>query len=304
MRIRVGGLELANPVLVASGTFGYGTEVASLVPVGRLGGIVTKTVTLEARQGNPPPRMVETPSGLLNAIGLQNVGVEAFLREKLPSLRALDCAVVVSIGGRTPEEFRQVAGELAGAEGVDALEVNISCPNVREGGMEFSQDPALAARVVGGVRKAWSGPLWVKLSPNVTSIVEVARACREAGADALTAINTLLGLSVDPWTERPRLAVGFGGLSGPAIRPVALARIRQLHVGVGGDLVGVGGITSGEEALEFLLAGARAVQVGSASFPDPAAAVRILEELEAALAAKGVRSVEEVVGRLRWPGED
>jgi len=299
----VGRVRLANPVLAASGTFGYGTEAPALTQARRLGGIVTKTVTLEPRGGNHPHRLVETPSGLLNSIGLQNVGVDAFVDEKLPPLRRLGPAVIVSIGGRTAHEFAEVAAKLAAHDGIAALEINISCPNVREGGMEFSQNPGAAREVVAAVRGRTELPLWAKLSPNVTAIDDIGRACLDAGADALTAINTVLGMVIDTETRRPALSTGYGGLSGPAIRPVAIARVRRLYRALGAEIVGVGGVAAADDVVQFLLAGARAVQVGSAFFADPVAGARAVDCLVDYMKRHGVRRVSDLVGALRWEEE-
>ncbi len=296
LKVRLGPLELSNPVLTASGTFGYGAEAPELTRVERLGGIVTKTVTLEPRSGNPPPRLFETPSGLLNSIGLQNVGVDRFLEQTLPELRSLGPPIVVSIGGRRQEEFVETARRLSGAAGVAALEINISCPNVKEGGLEFCQVPEAAAAVVSAVRKAVRLPIWAKLSPNVTKIGIVARACEEAGADGITAINTLVGLSVDPRTRRSRLAAGIGGLSGPAIRPVALAKVREVVRSTRLPVIGAGGIVTAEDALEFLVVGATAVQIGTASFRRPGAGAEVVLGIERFLIENGLASVEDLIG--------
>jgi dihydroorotate dehydrogenase (NAD+) catalytic subunit len=301
LSVEVGGVPLSNPILAASGTFGYGLEASTLTQAPRLGGIVTKTITLEPRSGNRPRRLAETPSGLLNSIGLQNVGVEVFLQEKLPALRDLGPTTVVSIGGRTEEDFAEVARRLSKAPGIAALEINISCPNVRHGGMEFSQSPEAARRVVTGVRRQTDLPLWAKLSPNVTAIETIGAACMEAGADALTAINTLLGLVIDVEAREPKLATGFGGLSGPAIRPVAVARVHHLHRSLGVPVVGVGGIAEAVDVVEFLLAGASAVQIGSAFFADPNAGTRILDGLSEFMRKHEVRRVRDLVGAVRWP---
>jgi dihydroorotate dehydrogenase (NAD+) catalytic subunit len=301
LSVHVGHVRLSNPILAASGTFGYGTEAPSLTGADRLGGIVTKTVTLEPRAGNPPLRLTETPSGLLNSIGLQNVGVDVFLNEKLPPLRDLGTRIIVSIGGRTEDEFAGVAQRVGREQGIAALEVNISCPNVREGGMEFSQSADAAHRVVAKVRERTDIPLWAKLSPNVTSIEEIGRACLDAGAGALTAINTLLGLAIDVETRQPRLATGFGGLSGPAIRPVAVARVHHLYRKLHAPIIGVGGITTGSDVVEFLLAGASAVQVGSAFFTEARAGVRALEGLSDYLSRHGLDRVSDLVGGVQWP---
>lgn len=296
LAVDVGSVRLPNPVLTASGTFGYGIEAPDLTAVRSLGGIVTKTITLEPRAGNAPPRIAETPSGMLNSIGLQNVGIDRFLSEKLPELHILGIPVIVSIGGKQAGEFAELARRLDGRPEVAALEVNISCPNVAEGGLEFCQVPSAAASVVAGVRSATSLPIWTKLSPNVTSIGAVARACEEAGADALTAVNTFVGLSVDIRSRRSRLWRGTGGLSGPAIRPLALAKAREVVLASRLPVIGVGGIVSSDDVCEFLIVGARAVQVGTANFRDPAAAARTVKGLEAYLREQGLHSVGELIG--------
>jgi dihydroorotate dehydrogenase (NAD+) catalytic subunit len=297
--VRVGPLTLANPVLTASGTFGYGDEEPELTRVRELGGIVTKTLTCEPRAGNPPPRICETPSGMLNSIGLQNVGVERFCREKLPKLAALGVPVIVSVGGRRAEEFEEAVSRLEESEGIAAYEINISCPNVKSGGLEFCQVPSAAAAVIEGARRRTRRPLWAKLSPNVTSIGEVARAVEAAGADGVSAINTFVGLAIDPRTRRSRLGGGSGGLSGPAIRPLALARVREAVRAVRIPVIGIGGIASAEDALEFLIAGASAVQVGTAGFRDPAAAAGIVEGIERFLRDEGIAGVAEIIGTYR-----
>jgi dihydroorotate dehydrogenase (NAD+) catalytic subunit len=297
--VTLGPVRLPNPVLTASGTFGYGEEEPNLTGLRGLGGIVTKTVTLEPRAGHAPPRIWETPAGVLNSIGLQNVGVDRFLTEKLPPLVAFGVPVIVSIGGRRAEEYAETVRRLDGAPGITAFEINVSCPNVKEGGIEFCQVPSAAANVVAAVRKATRRPLWAKLSPNVTSIGTVARAVAEAGADGITAINTFVGLCVDVRTRRSRLSAGTGGLSGPAIRPLALARVREAVRAVSIPVVGCGGIVTADDALEFLLVGARAVQVGTASFRDPRAARSVVEGIEAFLRAEGLASVESFIGTYR-----
>jgi dihydroorotate dehydrogenase (NAD+) catalytic subunit len=299
LAVALGPVHLPNPVLTASGTFGYGDEEPELTGVRGLGGIVTKTVTLEPRAGNAPPRIWETPAGMLNSIGLQNVGVGRFLAEKLPRLVPLGVPVIVSVGGRRAEEYAETVRRLEGAPGITAFEINVSCPNVKEGGIEFCQVPSAAAGVVDAVRKVTRLPLWVKLSPNVTSLGTVARAVAEAGADGITAINTFVGLCVDIRTRRSRLSAGTGGLSGPAIRPLALARVREAVRSVKIPVVGCGGITTAEDALEFLVVGARAVQVGTASFADPWAARGVVEGIGAFLRAEGLASVESLIGSYR-----
>ncbi len=299
LAVRLGPLALPNPVLSASGTFGYGLEAPDLTGAARLGALVTKTVTLEPRSGNPPPRLHETPSGLINSIGLQNVGIDCFLAEKLPSLAGLGCRIVVSIGGRRSEEYERLASILDGVPGVAALEVNISCPNVKEGGIEFCQIPEAAAEVVSRVRGATKLPVLAKLSPNVTHIGVVARACEDAGADGITAVNTFVGLCVDPRTRHSRIAAGRGGVSGPAIRPLALAKVHEAVSAVSIPVVGSGGITTAGDALEFLVVGARAVQVGTAGFRNPAAAIGIIEGIRRFLGDEGLSSVDEIIGTYR-----
>lgn len=299
LAVRIGQLVLPNPVLSASGTFGYGLEAPDLTGASRLGAVVTKTVTLEPRAGNPPPRLHETPSGLINSIGLQNVGIERFLADKLPPLAEIGCRIVVSIGGRRSEEYGRLASILDGVPGVAALEVNISCPNVKEGGIEFCQIPEAAAEVVSRVRRASRLPVLAKLSPNVTHIGVVARACEDAGADGVTAVNTFVGLCVDPRTGRSRIAAGRGGVSGPAIRPLALAKVLEVVSAVSIPVIGSGGIASAEDALEFLVVGARAVQVGTAGFRDPAAAIGILDGIRRFLEEEGFSSVEEIIGTYK-----
>ncbi len=297
LSVEVGSLHLPNPVLCASGTFGYGLEEKEAARY--LGGIVTKTVTREPRSGNRPPRIVETPSGMLNSIGLQNVGVVRFIAEKLPLLRELEVPIVVSIGGRTPEDFEAVVERLEEARGIAAYEVNISCPNVKEGGIEFCQVPSAAAEVIARVRRRATRPVWAKLSPNVTSIGLLGRACEDAGADALVAINTFVGMAVDLDRRRPRLPGVTGGLSGPAIRPLALARVREIVRHVSVPVIGVGGIVSARDALEFLLVGARAVQVGTAHFLRPDQGRIVVQGIDDFLGDRGIPAVESWIGTLR-----
>jgi len=294
------GLTLKNPVITASGTFGYGLEFSRYGDLKTLGGICVKGLSLKPRQGNPMPRVAETPCGMLNAIGLQNCGVETFVRDKLPFLPWRDTAVIANLYAQDADEFAQLAGVLAAEDGIAALEVNISCPNVRAGGILFGQDPAMAARVTEAVKKrAGKKPVMVKLSPNVTDIAAVARAVEAAGADMLSLVNTLSGLSVDVFSRRPRLANVIGGLSGPAIKPVALRCVWQVSRAVGIPVIGMGGISSAEDALEFILVGAHAVQVGTANFLRPDFAFNLVEELPPLLERLGVSSWEEFRGGLK-----
>ncbi len=299
LTVRIAGLTLPNPVMVASGTFGYGEEYAPFMAVRRLGAVVVKGLSLRPRVGNPPPRLVETPAGILNAIGLENVGVEAFKVEKLPVLRDLGVPIVVNIFGETADEFREIARCLEKADGVSALEANISCPNVARGGMVFGTDPRMTAEVVSSVRSVTSLPLVVKLTPNVTDVTEIARSAEGEGADAISLINTLLGMAVDVESRQPALGNITGGLSGPAIRPVAVRMVWQVAQVVKVPVIGVGGIATAEDALEFIIAGASAVQVGTATFAVPDASVRVLEGIEAYCREHNVRRLTDLVGSLR-----
>ncbi len=299
LSVRIGFLSLQNPVLTASGTFGYGQEYADLVDLNRLGGIIVKGLSLKPRPGNMPPRTVETPCGLLNAIGLQNVGVENFIADKLPFLRNLSVPVIVNILGQDIKEYQKMAERLSSVEGIAALEVNISCPNVKTGGVVFGTDYKAAARVTRAVRAAAGVPVMVKLSPNVTDIVSIARAVEEAGADAVSLINTLTGMAIDAETRRPRLGNVLGGLSGPAIKPIALRMVWQVAGAVKIPVIGCGGITTAADALEFLIAGACAVQVGTANFVNPRAAMEIIAGMDEYLVRHGFKKIETLVGSLR-----
>ncbi len=291
LAVKTGPLNLKNPVLLASGTCGYGIELQGFVDLEKLGGIVVKGLSLEPRSGNPPPRLMETPCGLLNSIGLENVGVDRFISDKLPALSALDTAVIVNILGDSVRDYQELAGILDQVRGIDAIEVNISCPNVRAGGAAFGSDPDMASEVTAAVRKATSLPLIVKLSPNVTDITLIARAVEHAGADAISLINTLLGMSIDIKARRPVLANTFGGLSGPAIKPVALRMVWQAVRAVNIPVIGIGGIQNASDALEFLLAGAAAVQVGTATLVDPLASVQILEGIRMYMKETGISDI-------------
>lgn len=297
------GIRLKNPVITASGTFGYGEEFTDLMDLNRLGGLVVKGLSVSPMQGAPPPRLHETASGMLNAIGLQNVGVERFVAEKLPVLKGYDTAVFANVFGQTTEEYVHVVDVLNRAEGLAGYEINISCPNVKKGGIVYGSDPAATHEVVKAIKQVASRPVIVKLSPNVTDIVVMARAAEDAGADALSLINTLLGMSIDAETARPRLGNLTGGLSGPAIKPVALRMVYQVVKAVKIPVIGIGGIRTTEDALEFLIAGARAIEIGTANFLDPSTAVRIIDGLEAFCRRKGIQQLEAVIGSLTWGKE-
>lgn len=301
LRVKLGPLELANPILTASGTFGYGLEFSDFVDLSTLGGICTKGLSLAPHAGNAPPRICETPAGMLNAIGLQNVGVEAFLAEKLPALRAAGATVIANVWGDLEEDYVAVVRALGDAPGLAAVELNISCPNVERGGMLFGNSPPATASLVGRVRAATRRPLLVKLSPNAPDLVESARAARDAGADALSLVNTFVGMSIDPETAVPRLSFGTGGLSGPAIRPLAVRMVYQVARALPGTpLVGIGGISDLSDVLEFLAAGATAIQVGTANFRDPGVSGRLVAELAAYCDRRGVRPAD-LVGRAHGP---
>lgn len=296
LAVNIGGIKMKNPVTTASGTFGFGTEYAPYVDLNRLGAIVVKGTTLEPRAGNPTPRLVETPAGILNSIGLQNPGVERFIEEALPYLAGYDLPVIVNIAGDTVEDYARLAARLDRAGGVAGLEVNISCPNVKKGGMQFGSDPAMAAEVTRAVKGNTDLPVIVKLSPNVTSIVAVAERVAEAGADALSMINTLLGMAIDIRTRRPLLGNVMGGLSGPAVKPVAVRAVWQVYREVRLPIIGMGGITCAEDAIEFILAGATAVAVGTANFVNPRATMDVLDGIENYLVENGIDDINELVG--------
>jgi dihydroorotate dehydrogenase (NAD+) catalytic subunit len=301
MATAVGGLPLANPIMAASGTFGYGLDLLDLCPPEKLGAIVSKGLSPKSRRGNPTPRIVETAAGMINAIGLQNIGVEAFCRDALPALRERGAVVVVNVFGERIEEYVEVIERCEREDGIAAYELNVSCPNVSAGGIEFGHDPAQLERLTATCRAVTRRQVWVKLSPNAPDLVATARAAAAGGADALTLINTLRAMAIDAVARRPVLATGCGGLSGPAIKPIALRMVWEVHRALPEiALVGVGGIESGRDAVEFLLAGASAVQVGTAIFRDPDAPLRILSELEFFCSEQGVAGVSELVGALTW----
>ncbi|GBR74931.1 dihydroorotate dehydrogenase catalytic subunit [Candidatus Termititenax aidoneus] len=299
LRVEIAGLKLKNPVLAASGTYGHGEEFADFLAVEKLGGLVVKGTTLEPRQGNPAPRLAETPSGLLNTVGLQNNGVDYLIAEHLPRLAKLNTAVIVNVSGSTPEDYAAVIQKLRGQKAVAALELNISCPNVRSGGMAFGTDPVAAAGLVRAVKRFCDKPLIVKLSPNVTDIASIARAVEEAGADAVSLINTLLGMAIDVETQKPKLSTITGGLSGPAVKPIALRMVWQVARAVKIPVIGMGGIAAWQDATEFLLAGAAAVQVGTANFIDPLTPLKIIDGLEQYLQNKGLKRITEIIGGLQ-----
>ena len=303
LAVKLGPLALANPITTASGTFGYGLEFTDFVDLSSLGGLCTKGLSLKPHAGNPPPRICETPAGMLNAIGLQNVGIDAFLSEKLPKLRALGATVIANVWGDLEDDYVTVVRALEGAEGIAAIELNISCPNVRQGGMLFGNSPPLTHALVAKVRAATGWPLIVKLSPNAPDLVESARAAHEAGADILSLVNTFVGMAIDPETARPRISFGTGGLSGPAIRPIAVRMVFQVAKALPGvPLMGIGGIAELSDVLEFLAAGATAVQVGTASFKDPGVSGRLVQELAAYCKTKET-TVAALVGRAHRAGQ-
>jgi len=298
MKVRIGGLELKNPVMAASGTFGSGEEYKGLVDLNGLGAIVTKSVTLKAREGNPPPRMVETPSGMLNSIGIQNDGVDAFIKDKMPFLDKLKTAVVVSIAGHCLEDYARLAAKIDKVKGADAIEINISCPNVK-GGLEFSREPGSAADVVRAVRRSTRKPVITKLSPNVKDISEIALAAQEAGTDAVSLVNTFTGMAIDIGSRMPVLGNIVGGLSGPAIKPIALRMVWETARRVRVPVIGMGGIMGCDDALEFIIAGASAVQIGTANFVDPSAMAGIIGGIERYMQGRKIKDIKELTGCLK-----
>jgi dihydroorotate dehydrogenase (NAD+) catalytic subunit len=296
--IPLAGLQLKNPVMTASGTCGYGLELSPFFDLSRLGALVVKGISLLPRPGNPPPRITETCGGMLNAIGLQNIGMEAFIRDCLPQLIKLDTVRIVNILGETDTEYAVLAETLSAESGVDAIEVNVSCPNVEKGGHVFGADPDTLGALVRRLRRISPKPLIIKLSPNVTDIAEIACRAESEGADAVSLINTLRGLSVDPETRKPRLSTVVGGLSGPAIKPVALRMVWEVFQRVRIPIIGIGGILTAEDAVEFLICGASAVQVGTAHFRDPSACMRILEGMEAYMTRHGIHDVGKLIGSM------
>jgi dihydroorotate dehydrogenase (NAD+) catalytic subunit len=299
LAVQVGAVRLRNPILAASGTFGYGIEFAHLVDLNRLGGLVVKGLSLEPIEGAPPPRLCETPSGMLNAVGLQNIGVRAFVAEKLPVLRKFHTAIVANVFGYCQEDYVEVLRILEDAEGLTAYELNISCPNVKRGGMQFGSDPLLVSEIVGAAKKAAARrPLWVKLSPMVADIGLIARAAEAAGADVLTVANTYPAMAVDPWTRKSRLGNQTGGLSGPAIKPITLRLVWETWKAVKSPIIGLGGIETAKDVLDYLSVGATAVQVGTASFTDPRVSQRLVGDLERAFFEAKTFTVNELRGKI------
>jgi dihydroorotate dehydrogenase (NAD+) catalytic subunit len=299
LEVSIGRLKLRNPVMTASGTFGYGEEYAEFLDLNRLGAVVVKGLSVTPREGNPPPRIVETASGMLNAIGLQNIGVERFIQEKIPFLRQFETPVIVNFFGDSVDEYVAAAEMLSSAEGVHGLEMNISCPNKQAGWCVFGTDPKVTAQVVGAVRKATLLPLIVKLSPNVTDISVMAKVAVDAGADAVSLINTITGMSVDVRTRKPRLANVTGGLSGPAIKPIALRMVSEVYKAVSVPVIGMGGIMTAEDALEFIITGAASIAVGTANFINPTATIDILEGIEKFMEAEKIASLSALTGTLK-----
>lgn len=296
--VKIGPLELKNPVMTASGTFGYGLEFEPFVDLSRLGAVVVKGLSLEPRPGNPPPRIVETAGGMLNSIGLQNIGIRAFIQEKMPLLRQLGVTVIANIFGETIDEYRRVAAMLDTVAGIAGIEVNISCPNVKKGGIAFGADPDMAADVTRQVRRETKLPLIIKLTPNVTDITEIAFAAEAAGADAISLINTVTGMSVDIETRRPRLANVTGGLSGPAIKPIAMRMVWQTAQALKIPIIGAGGIRTAADAIEFLITGASAVEIGTANFINPSVTIDVLEGIQEYMARHQIKHMKDLIGSL------
>ncbi len=298
LNVNIGSLSLKNPVLTASGTFGYGIEFSDFIDLERLGGFIVKGTTLEPRQGNDYPRMAETPSGMLNAVGLQNKGVDYFIDHIYPEIRHLDSKIIVNVSGATPDDYAEVCRRIAERTSIEAVEINISCPNVKQGGMAFGTTTAGASQVTKAVRAAFPGMVIVKLSPNVTDVTEIARAVEAEGADAVSLINTLMGMAIDVERMRPCLSTVTGGLSGPAVRPVAVRMVWQTAKAVSIPVIGLGGIMTGRDALEFILAGATAVEIGTANFIDPAVTVKVIEYIEKFCDRHGVKDINELIGAI------
>ncbi len=299
LSVEIGKLKLKNPVMTASGTFGYGEEFADFIDLSRLGGIVVKGTTLKAREGNPYPRMVETPSGMLNAVGLQNKGVDHFIEHIYPRIKDIDTQIVVNVSGSQPEDYAAVCAKLNGLDKVAAVEINISCPNVKQGGMTFGTTTGGAQSVVSEARKAYDGTMIVKLTPNVTDVTEIARAVEDAGADAVSLTNTFMGMAIDVEKMKPYLSTITGGLSGACIRPIAVRMVWQVSQAVKIPVIGLGGIMNGRDAVEFMLAGATAVQIGTANFIDPQVTVKAVDYIASYLERHGLQSARQLVGAMR-----
>lgn len=301
LAIELAGISLKNPVMVASGTFGYGEEYAQLVDLNRLGAIVAKTITLKPRLGNDPPRIVETASGVLNSIGLQNVGIDTFINEKLPFFKEYDVPLIVSIAGETTDEYVQLAKILRG-EKIDGLELNLSCPNIKyDRKLMFAQNPQATHQVVSRVSKATSLPLMVKLSPNVTDIASIAKMCEEAGADGVSLINTFTGIAIDIENRKPKIGQITGGLSGPAIKPIALRMVYEVHKAVRIPIIGMGGIMTAGDALEFIIAGAKAVAIGTGNFVDPLIPIKVIDGIREYMVNNKIKDIKSIVGSLKCP---
>lgn len=299
LSVNIGRLSMKNPVMTASGTFGYGLEFADFIDLSRLGGIIVKGTTLKPREGNPYPRMAETPSGMINAVGLQNKGVDYFIEHIYPQIKDIDTQILVNVSGSTIDDYAETARRLASLSKIEAIELNISCPNVKEGGMAFGTSCQSAASVVKAVRAAYPGMLIVKLSPNVTDITEIARAVETEGADAVSLINTVLGMAIDAERQRPVVSTVTGGLSGPCVKPIALRMVWQVFHAVQIPIVGLGGIMNATDAVEFLLAGARAIEIGTANFIDPQVTLKVIDGIDNYLDRHGCRSVDEIIGALK-----
>jgi dihydroorotate dehydrogenase (NAD+) catalytic subunit len=301
LAVNIGGIALKNPVIAASGTFGYGLEFSPFLDLNSLGGIVVKGLSLKPNPGNPPPRIIETAGGMLNAIGLQNIGIEGFIAQKLPLLRNYDVAIIVNIFGTTVEEYISLVQRLSSIEGIAGLEINISCPNIKKGGMSFGKYPKQAGLLIKRIRKATPLPLMVKLTPQASDIVEVARRVEGEGADSISLINTFLGMAIDVETATPLLSTITGGLSGPAIKPIALRMVWEVAQKVSIPVVGIGGIMCADDALEFIIAGAQAVQVGTANLINPAVCLEVIEGIKNYLETKNISDIKELVGSLKLP---
>lgn len=296
LNVKINNLRLSNPVMTASGTFGYGLEFADLVPLDALGGIIVKGTTLHARQGNDYPRMAETPQGMLNCVGLQNKGVGYFVENIYPQIKDIDTNIIVNVSGGSPDDYAECARRLDGLDKIPAIEVNISCPNVKNGGMAFGVSCEGAASVVRAVRRAYHKTMIVKLSPNVTDIASIAKACEAEGADSVSLINTLMGMAIDIEKRKPKLSIRTGGLSGPAVKPVAVRMVNDVFHAVSIPVVGLGGIMTAEDAIEFLMAGATAIEIGTANFIDPTVTIKVRDGINSWLDSHGCKSVSEIIG--------